>query len=1213
MRIDRLELAAFGHFTDHALDFGAPPAPGEPDLHLVYGPNEAGKSTTLAAVAELLHGMPHRSAWAFRHDNATLEIGARLSGGGGGGGGAPLEVRRFKNRLVDGHGNALERGAIDVHGLSIEEYRARFSLDEKTLERGSDEILAQQGEIGAALFSAAAGLADLGERLERAMRPADAFYLPRKRTGIDLIELKAELERVEAELRERDTDTAAWTEMRSTTDAARAGHVEQEALVARLETERAALARREAAASGAVQRRDLLAKLAALEGAVEMAPAEIERVETDLAARAAGRGELDAQDAQLGRDAAALEALATDPDALARADEIDALARERVLIAERRGTEAADRQALDEARRRRDALARELGSPTEAGAADAAVPEATLVRLEGLARERARLVATHESATGELDAVVARARSAGLDASGTSDAADGPGDDADDGAADARDGPPTPGSTAAGDVLPDVTLLSAQVDRLVEAAPQAGLAALVRRRDEAARAARAALEALAPWHGDADALAVSIAPEPVAIAGLGTRAAALAARARDLDEAVRAHRDADAVNADARDALAIGELVDDATLARLRATRDALLSAHRDSIGSGADADADALTRELDAIGSALDAADAAADARVSHGDALARLRTLDVERASLARRAGRLDVERVELVEARASLAADVARVGDDLGLPGAPLETLAGWAPRRTAALGHAATLRTAEGDLDASRDEVRVEAARLAELLSPALPDTASGISLVGASLDELLPLARRTVDATVRMRETREREARERAALVDELGERRRSLSAARDALDAWTREWRDALTGTGLPETDPATDVARLPRLRELGAAMREAIGLEEKVRALDAVLGRFAGRAATLGVRLAPDDAASGSDAAAPPSPDDALALVAGLESRLAEARRVDALAVALRERVGAATRARDAAADALAPTLARLNAARERCAAADVEALGEAIRRASRRRELTERLEDVEASLRDALGEADLDVALEGHAPAERDELAAERAALESRLAIERRELDERLVALRTGERALEHLDDGAAVAELQAGRATILHEIETRGLETLRLRLGRLALEAGLNRFRERHRSGMMEHARRAFVALTDDQFSDLRARPDDRGRERLVGVRSDGGTLDTDRMSTGTRFQLFLALRVAAWHEYADERAPLPFVADDILESFDERRTAAAFGLMRDMARRGQVIYLTHHRHLADIARAAHAGVRVHELPARGSAMA
>ena len=207
--------------------------------------------------------------------------------------------------------------------------------------------------------------------------------------------------------------------MRSTTDAARAGHVEQEALVARLEAgargagsaRGGGLGRRAAHGPADEARRRS-------RGAVEMAPAEIERVEADLAAWSAGRGELAAQGAQLDGDTAALEALATDRDALARADEIESLARERVLIAERRLGEAADRQALDEARRRRDALARELGLSADLGPAGAAVPEATLVGLEALARERARLAATHESAAKELDDAAARARSAGLDAGG---------------------------------------------------------------------------------------------------------------------------------------------------------------------------------------------------------------------------------------------------------------------------------------------------------------------------------------------------------------------------------------------------------------------------------------------------------------------------------------------------------------------------------------------------------------------------------------------------------------------------------------------------------------------------------------------------------------------------------------------------------------------------------------------------------------------------
>ena len=44
MRIRKLGLRRYGKFTDAVIDFGERSA-GAPDLHIVYGPNEAGKST----------------------------------------------------------------------------------------------------------------------------------------------------------------------------------------------------------------------------------------------------------------------------------------------------------------------------------------------------------------------------------------------------------------------------------------------------------------------------------------------------------------------------------------------------------------------------------------------------------------------------------------------------------------------------------------------------------------------------------------------------------------------------------------------------------------------------------------------------------------------------------------------------------------------------------------------------------------------------------------------------------------------------------------------------------------------------------------------------------------------------------------------------------------------------------------------------------------
>jgi uncharacterized protein YhaN len=95
-------------------------------------------------------------------------------------------------------------------------------------------------------------------------------------------------------------------------------------------------------------------------------------------------------------------------------------------------------------------------------------------------------------------------------------------------------------------------------------------------------------------------------------------------------------------------------------------------------------------------------------------------------------------------------------------------------------------------------------------------------------------------------------------------------------------------------------------------------------------------------------------------------------------------------------------------------------------------------------------------------------------------------------------------------------------------------------------------------------------------------------------------------DGRSKDADALSEGTRAQLYLALRIAGYHEFVQAHGPVPFVADDIMESFDDDRALAAFELLSEMAQVGQVIYLTHHTHLCDIARAACAQVNIQQMP-------
>lgn len=56
MRVNRLDLTRYGIFTDHSICFGERSSRAS-DLHLIYGPNESGKSTALAAFLDLLFGI----------------------------------------------------------------------------------------------------------------------------------------------------------------------------------------------------------------------------------------------------------------------------------------------------------------------------------------------------------------------------------------------------------------------------------------------------------------------------------------------------------------------------------------------------------------------------------------------------------------------------------------------------------------------------------------------------------------------------------------------------------------------------------------------------------------------------------------------------------------------------------------------------------------------------------------------------------------------------------------------------------------------------------------------------------------------------------------------------------------------------------------------------------------------------------------------------
>ena len=257
-----------------------------------------------------------------------------------------------------------------------------------------------------------------------------------------------------------------------------------------------------------------------------------------------------------------------------------------------------------------------------------------------------------------------------------------------------------------------------------------------------------------------------------------------------------------------------------------------------------------------------------------------------------------------------------------------------------------------------------------------------------------------------------------------------------------------------------------------------------------------------------------------------------------------------------------------------------------------------------ARRTALEAEIERLGREIADSLGTGDIAAVETDLAGIDRQALAAEIEALRPEAEALDDETKRAYAACSAAEERLASLGSDGEAARLAAARRTVLIEIEEGARRYLELRLGALATDQALRLYRDRHQSSMMQKASEAFRELSRGNYRALSAQRDGQ-RETLVALGVDGSSKEAGDMSKGTQFQLYLALRVAGYQEYAASRPPVPFIADDIMESFDEERSAEALTQLAAMARSGQVIYLTHHQHICDIARSVCPTVRLHGL--------
>lgn len=1157
MRLRRLHLLAFGPFTDRALDFG------EQGLVMLYGPNEAGKSSTLRAMTDLRFGIPVQSTDNFDRPHAEMRLGGEFVDPAGracafvrrkGRGDTLLQAVFGPDGPSVGEPAPPGQQALLTQGLSREAYETMFAMDHARLRAGGEALLKGEGEVGAALFEASAGVRSVAGVLDALDAEARRYFMPGARGKHARInEALREHDAQQSTLREAQLRPAAWLELSRQHEAARQGVADLERQVGELNArlglvrELRAVAPLLAALDDATVTRDALRDVPLLSPT-----AETERAGAESGLHAAEQAVLAAQ-----RDAEAqqrrLEAIALDPAILSVGPAVRRLAA---------SIDTIDRYA-------RELAAAELDARVEAGQvlqlAARIDPQRNAAALAALAPARVPAAQIDEA----LQAVEFSARSLALfERPASTDPAQEPA------------GEPLPSEAARGalkSACAQATRLDGELRRLESLPAELGRAQ--RRRDAALKALdlpdEAALARCRPL------LDARIDAEMAEQNAAETRRNAYVGRIADVSDALRVAGDALGRLLQAG-AVATREDVDAARALRQRhweRLRDAIGWSDRPDgspDGPGAPADRLAGGALVQAYEEAVRQADRLVDSLAGDAARASQVQARKEEIARLEHDRGLLEGRRAAVDAQEADRAARWRETLAAARLPALPAAALREW----QALLGPARDAIDAHQALVDERDRLQAIEARLAAELRDAIV-AAGGDPPGPATPTRSLAAAAFAREDAIGRQETAISRAAGRAAEVER--SRREQLARAaelRQAADHARAALKPFLAALLLPD-DASVALARA-RLREFAdlaeARSRESAAALRAERARGALaLVREAARPIWVAIgepepqdlRHFADLALERLQRAEDQRRQHDLARQAH-ESAL-EAARIQALAAAgHRERLAALGRAAGVASPAALPA-AEDGSRRKRLAQEAIDRSGAQLAQASRR------------------PVAELRALLAAQPP---DRMDADESAWTAALG----QTEDRLRAARqqeeTSRRALEAIDGSDAAAAAREAMERAAAAVRTSLPIWLRTRLAHGLLTESLRRFRQRAQGPMLSGASAYFAGMTEGGFVRLLSDEDDE-RPVLLAQRANGANLRVQALSEGTRDQLYLALRLAALDVRRAAGVALPVVLDDILMTSDDRRTAAMIGTLASFARTNQVFVFTHHRHVVDIA--------------------
>lgn len=1168
MRIDELRLLAFGPFAGQVLDFSR----GKHGVHVVYGPNEAGKSTALRALRDALFGIPHLSRDNFRHDYSAMRIGFTLRG---------ADDRVFSAIRKKGNRNTLLSAETEeplpdaslvslVSGITREQYERMFGLDHAMLVEGGRELASMKGSVGGTLFSAAGGISCLRNLEEELKKDAGELFLPKGKKVLNTAltahaELKRQLRQQQVisrdyaekhvSLKSLQKEVAAWTEK-----------------LADLRAQRDRLARLRDSLPLVEQRRQNSADLA------DYADVRLLRAEFGDDVRKANEAWIKAE-GQYTTTKNALEGLEKKLRDLAKPAIDQRHWHFEKTLAEKTPVHRKEMIDLPGLRRRVETRTQDVKLRIQRIRPDLGVDDYATLAVSAIDRAQIQELGTDltKARTSETAAMseLTKAEQAEKDAE-----------------RDLANAEPAVDTSALQDAIDHARSQGDAESRL------ANLKTTIdRRRDaintELLRAGR--------WAGDLVTLASVALPTPATVAAHET---ALNDAARNLRAAKDALAAAKTELRRVTDALEAkinmeGALPSDADVLTSRSRRDGLWAAIR-ALWTGT---AGAMTTEtvegLD-VGDTQRTGDNYEQYVLASDEVVDRVRH---EHARVSERA-RLESEkksRLRGIEAAENdvreAQAECEQCNREWKAVWEPLAVESGTPAEMREWLGSIRDILGGIKELDALRDGLLdlnqfIEAAH--ERLCRQLKEVSGFNTVTPATLADLCASCQRLVTDQTRLRE-------QLAAKQAALEKARSQVKQVADALAKQKAEsqkcqtkWESCMSRLGLPTTaTAAAAVTQVNEWAETYSLAHELLGPEgqcSRIKHIEKNLSEYvelvARAADTLGISVSQLDPPKAADVA-----EEILASIQA--SKIATDRRTETEAQT--KTAEAAVRDRKSDLDsASAKLIALAKEAGVESSEPSAEHLLELYDKSQERRRVEGRRDELEVSLQALAAQQPLDTWASEAGGHSADDLVRQVTKLDQEIDAADNERQQKTTALGELKSQLAGIGSGTAAVAIAAQIQSELAKIESLAREYALLRVSSTVLQKAIEQFGEQNKGELLGMAGDYFATLTHEAFSGLVIDYDD-DRPVIAGRKPNvPAPIRVESMSEGTADQLYLALRLAYLSTWIDRHEPLPLILDDVLMAFDDNRAEAALQAFSTLSEKTQIILFTHHRHIVEIAK-------------------